>query len=249
MILRAALIGAVVSGVAWAGGTPNEGVIDPKADVQLQRMSDYLSGLESFRVDTTTIDEKVTTEGQKIQEVKESQLAVKRPNKLRVDRTGPRGQAVLRYDGEKISVYAPDKHLYAMAPAPSDLEDAIDRARDRFNVDAPGGDLLVPDSYHALTRDVVKGHYIGLEPLGGTMAHHLAMTGKHVDWQIWIADGARPVPLRYVITSKDMPSQPQFTLEARNWRPDNSIRDAQFQFTPPPGATRVEFPGTKKASR
>jgi hypothetical protein len=214
MILRAALIGAVVGGVAWAQTTPKEGVIDPKANIHLQRMSQYLNGLESFRVDATTIDEKVTTNGQKIQEVKESQLAVKRPNKLRVDRTGPRGHAVFRYDGEKASLYSAEQNLYAMGPAPGDLEDFIDHARDRFHVDAPGGDLLVPNSYESLTQDVKEGRYIGLEPIGGKMAHHLAMTGKEVDWQIWIADGPQPVPLRYVITTKTMESQPQYTLEA-----------------------------------
>jgi hypothetical protein len=229
MLLTAAFLGVAV------------GVIDPKADLYLKRMSDYLSQQENLSVDATTIDEKVTADGQKIQEIKESRVLLKRPNKLRIERTGPRGHAVLRYDGAQMSLAADERGLYATAPAPSTLDEAIDHARDRLNIDAPGGDLLVSNPYAALTRDVVTGRYVGLEPIDGKMTHHLAMTGKDVDWQIWIADGPRPVPLRYVITSKDMRSQPQFTLEARDWKSEPAVRDDKFSFTPSEGATRVQF--------
>ena len=42
----------------------SEGRIDTKADATLRRMSDYMNGLRSFRVEGTTIDEKITTDGE-----------------------------------------------------------------------------------------------------------------------------------------------------------------------------------------
>src|SRR5262249_13971480 len=72
----------------------DEGVIEPQADATLHRMSDYLGGLKEFRMETTTVDEKITTENQKIQEIKQSKVSVKRPGELRVDRVGPKGHAV-----------------------------------------------------------------------------------------------------------------------------------------------------------
>src|SRR5687768_2328783 len=65
-----------------AGRTGEEGVIEPEADAALRRMSNYLGGLRSFRVDITSVDEKVATDGQKIQEVKETKVALRRPGSL-----------------------------------------------------------------------------------------------------------------------------------------------------------------------
>ena len=253
MLLRMMILASVFVGTAaWAGsehgGTPGpasgaerEVRIDPKADEALHRMSDYLARLETFRVDTTSVDEKITTEGQKIQEIRESKIAVKRPGDLRIDRVGPNGHAVFCYDGRGFSFYNFEKNVYAVAPAPATLDAAIDEARDRLHIDAPGGDLLVSNTYDALIDGVTVGRYIGLEPLGSVKAHHLAMTKGNVDYQIWIQDGPEAVPLRYVITSKDMPGHPQFTIDLRNWQPSAPVSDDTFAFTAPAGATRVDL--------
>src|SRR5262249_37443947 len=99
-----------------------EGVIDPKADAELRRMSDYLNGLKTFRVETTTIDEHFTKDGHKVQELKESKLAVKRPNQLAVDRIGPRGRALFRYDGKQFTIYGASKNQFAIASAPPKMD-------------------------------------------------------------------------------------------------------------------------------
>jgi hypothetical protein len=250
--MRAVLIvGSVfVAAAAWAvepapepGESAEPGVIDPRADAALHRMSDYLAGLKSFRVETTTVDEKVTARGQKIQELKESKVAVRRPSGIAVDRVGPAGHVLFRYDGKHYALYGVEKNAYATAPAPANLDAAIDDARDRLRIDAPGGDLMVSDPYHALIDGVTVGRYIGLESIGGTMAHHLAMTKGNVDYQIWIEDGPQPFPLRYVITSNDLPGRPQFTLELRHWQPAVPMSEASFAFLPPPGARQIEFGG------
>jgi hypothetical protein len=223
-------------------GSQQEGVIEPKADAQLKKMSDYLDGLKSFRVSATTIDEKVTREGQKVQELKESRLALVRPDKLRVERIGPLGHSVFIDDGQKLGVFNKEHNVYAQAKAPpGGLDATIDAAREKLNIDAPGGDLLVSHPYKSLTEGLQTGRYLGLEPIGNLMAHHIAVTGKNVDWQLWIQDGDKPVPLRYVITTKDMPSKPQFTVELHDWQPGAQVAADSFVFNPPAGARRVDL--------
>jgi hypothetical protein len=253
MQLRLALSIVLLGAVTWATepSSPSaskdtakgeeEGTIDPKADAALHRMSDYLHSLKSFGVTTTTIDEHVTTHGQKVQEVQHSKMVVRRPGELRVERVSPNGHSVLRDDGKQFSAYNKEKNVYATAAAPADLDAAVDDFRERLHVDAPGGDLIVSDPYKALIDGTVTGHYVGLEPIDGVMAHHLAIQKKDVDWQIWIKDGPDAVPLRYVITSKDMKTQPEFTIELRDWQPDVQVANDTFAFTPPAGAKRVEF--------
>jgi hypothetical protein len=231
---------------ATAGG--RERGVDPRADAALKQMSGYVAGLRSFRVDTTTIDEKVTTQGQKIQEVKESRVAVQRPSAMAIDRTGPAGRVLFRYDGKALAVYGVDRNVYASAPAPSTIDQTIDVARDRYGLDAPGGDLIASDSYHALLDGVTVGRYVGLEPIGDVMTHHLVMSKGAVDYQLWIQAGPQPVPLRYVITSRDMPGQPQFTLELHNWQPEVPLSDASFTFMPPPNAQKVAL-GTLRSQQ
>jgi hypothetical protein len=247
MIVLSALVGSVAwadqgSGTAASPRSPQtEGVIEPKADEALHRMSDYLGSLKSFRVDVATADERVTTDGQKVQQLKESHVSARRPNELRIDRRGPAGRVVFRYDGKQYSLDAPDKKVYATAAAPPSIDAAIDDARDRLQIDAPGGDLMVRDPYAALTDGLITGRYLGMEPIGEQMAQHIAVTKKDVDYELWIADGDEPVPLRYVITTKDLPARPQATIELSKWQTNAPIADDSVAFTPPPGSKRVAF--------
>jgi hypothetical protein len=82
---------------------------------------------------------------------------------------------------------------------------------------------------------------------GGVMAHQVAVTRKNgISYQIWIQDGAQPLPLRYVVTDKDKQGSPQFTIELRNWQPNAQVPDDSFAFTPPAGAKKVAFAPTHK---
>jgi hypothetical protein len=253
MAVMTVLAGSVGWAVEGTGARPpaaepqKEGVIEPKADAALRKMSDYLSGLKSVKAKAVTVDEKYTKEGQKVQELQQSKLTVQRPSEMRVDRVSPRGHSVLIDDGRQLSLYNKERNAFAITPAPQKLDDAIDEVRERLHVEAPGGDLLVSNPYETLTEGTVTGRYIGLEPIEGVMAHHLAFTKDDVDWQIWIKDGPDAVPLRYVITSKDVPSRPQFTLEMREWEPNATVSADDFKFKPPSGAKKVDFskPETK----
>src|SRR4051794_9093749 len=89
-------------GAAKRSAAEEEGAIDPKADAALHRMSDYVSGLNTFRVDTTTVDEmKVNKDGQKVQALAESKIAVRRPGELRIDRVSPNGRVLFLDDGKQ----------------------------------------------------------------------------------------------------------------------------------------------------
>ena len=135
-------------GAAKSAAAEKAGVIEPKADAALHRMSDYLSGLNTFRVDTSTVDEtKVNKDGQKIQQLADSKFAVRRPGEMRIDRVSPNGRVVFRDDGKQFSVYNSDKNIYATAPAPGKLDQAADDARKQLQVDAPGVDLLASNPY------------------------------------------------------------------------------------------------------
>ena len=53
--------------------------------------------------------------------------------------------------------------------------------------------------------------YIGRGVVDGVEYEHLAARNLDTDWQIWIELGERPVPRKYVITSKTVAAAPPST--------------------------------------
>jgi hypothetical protein len=221
--------------------------IDPRADSAVRHMSDYLSGLQSFRFRGASVTDMVTPEGQKVETVADQRVAIKRPNRFRTDRQDPLVDATVRYDGRMISIYGKRTGYYATAPMPPNMSDAVDTLRDRFGIEAPAADLFLEDPYSYLMQDVQVGRYVGIEPIDGVPCHHLAFQGKDVDWQIWIEDGVRPLPRRYSIVSKHDVAQPEFGIMLSDWEPKAPLPDSEFAFTPPPGATRIELRTLERA--
>ena len=76
--------------------------------------------------------------------------------------------------------------------------------------------------------------------VGGVESHHLAFRGPRVDWQIWIQDGANPLPMKYVITSKWVAGAPQYSVRFRNWKTNPKIDAARFEFEVPSGARELK---------
>jgi hypothetical protein len=213
--------------------------VDPEAARMLKQMTDYLSGLQKFSVSSASVDEVVTKAGQKIQLIADSKVSVARPNRLRSERGG-NNAATFTYDGKTMSVQCLGDNTYGTVPAPPTLDATIDKMRKDYGADAPGADLLYSKPYDILMEQVKAGQVIGQEDLLGIQANHLAFQGDEVDWQVWIKDGPEPLPLRYVITSKTVQNQPQFTVQMTKWEPNANLDDASFAFKPPAGAKKVD---------
>jgi len=214
--------------------------VDPEAARLLRRMSDYVGGLQRFSLDTENTLEAVLVSGQKIQFDGATKVTVERPNRLYAERSGDARQNFY-YDGKTLTLYNPTENYYATVPAPGTIEGMLDFARDALDVVAPAGDLLFADAYARLMQDVTSGFVVGKTIVAGVECDQLAFRGPVVDWQIWIQGGDRPLPRKYVITTKDLAGWPQFTVVARNWNLAPDASDARFSFVPPQGAREVEF--------
>ena len=88
--------------------------------------------------------------------------------------------------------------------------------------------------------DVTDVKDLGSGVIGGKECDHLAFRAKDTDWQIWIAQGAKKYPCRYVITSKGEDQAPQFTMEIRDWKDGAGVTGGDFNFKPPAGAKRLD---------
>ena len=223
--------------------------IDPQATAILRKSIDFLAGLKAFSVDAHSTIEATLTSGQKLQFDSVSTVTLQRPNKL-VARRG-KGDVLNQayyYDGKTLTLYNPDEKYYATLNAPPAIEPMLDFARDTLDVVAPAGDLLYRDAYEMLMQDTTTGFVVGKSFVGGARCDHLAFRKGDVDWQIWIQEGATPLPRKYVITSPKEAGVPDFTVAMTKWNVAPQVTDGMFVFRPPAGAKRVDFlkPGGAK---
>jgi hypothetical protein len=215
--------------------------ISPQAVQLLKASTDFLACQQQFSLDTESSIEVVLATGQKIQFDHTARVSVERPNKLRAERTGDLVDQVLYYDGESLTLHNPVRNYYAKIAAPGTLEEMLDFAREKLDIVAPASDLLYRNAYDILMQDVASGFVVGKGVVDGVSCDHLAFRAPHVDWQIWIADGDRPLVRKLVITTRDKLNAPQFTVVTKNWNLEPKFSAETFSFTPPKCPQEVRF--------
>jgi hypothetical protein len=99
-------------------------------------------------------------------------------------------------------------------------DEMIDAVQAKLGTAMPGTDLLLTKSFDVLMADVIDGKHIGQGVVDGIDCEHLAFRNADTDWQIWIETGARPIPRKFVITSKTTAGAPQYTLRIKDWKTD-----------------------------
>ncbi len=215
--------------------------IAPEAKQILKVSTDFLAGQQRFSAETRNTIEIVLKSGQKIEFNSTATQSVQRPDKLRSERTGDLVEQVFVYDGKSLTLYQPKDHVYAQVDAPGTLEEMLDFARTRYDIVAPFGDLVYKDAFDILMDGVTDGAVVGKAVIEGVLCDHLAFRAPDVDWQIWIQEGAQPLPRRIVITTLDLPNAPQFAVTVTRWNLEPAFDAQTFTFTPQAGMKRIEL--------
>ena len=102
----------------------------------LKAMSERLAGAKSMSFTAVTTYESPARDGQPLYYATLSQVAMQRPNKLRVITPGDGPASDFYYDGKTMMAYAPAANLVAVADAPPTIEAAMKAAYRQ------GGDLF-----------------------------------------------------------------------------------------------------------
>ena len=228
--------------LAWPlAGHAQAGDVDPDALALLRKSTDYLAATKMFSVITDTTIEAVLADGQKLQFGHRVAVTVQRPNKMRAERVGELIAQTFYYDGQSLSLNLPEYKYYAQAAVPATLDGMLDTARDKLNVIAPGADFVYSNAYERLTEGLTAAYVVGNAVVDGASCDHIAFRNAEVDWQVWIQQGAKPVPRKFVVTSKKMPGSPQFTSVMSSWQTAPKLSASTFTFVPPKGTHKIDF--------
>lgn len=233
-------LGAVLGVGLYAPAAGAAEGVDAEADKVLRAMSSHLGGLPAFSVRGDVDDEVIDLAGQKLQLSSSAELEVERPSRFYAHRKGPVADIEAIFDGKTLTLHGKGLQVFAQFEVPGTIDQAIGELRAETGLDAPAGDLFFADPYPGLMTDVLNSAYIGKAYVDGVECHHLAFRAAKVDWQIWIQTGDRPLPIKYVITSKWITGAPQYSVRFRDWNTEPKIEPSRFSFTPPAGAKRLE---------
>jgi hypothetical protein len=230
LALVVVLVGAPAS-AAWAE--------EREAQTILKAMADYVSRQDNLSLKYDTDIEVVTPAVEKIQFSASGDVTMSRPNKFRVSRTGGYADVELISDGANVTVYDRGGNRFAQVPGSGSFDEAVDKLRSDASLELPGADLLLSKPYEELMSGVLEAKHIGRGVVEGVECEHLAFRNLDIDWQIWVEVGERPVPRKYVITSKAVGASPQYTLRLRDWKTGVTPAPDAFAFKPPAGSSGV----------
>jgi hypothetical protein len=205
-------------------------------------MARYLAGLPGFAVELIGSYDAVQVSGRKIEFSEIRSLALARPDRLRVEQLRSDGSAdLVVFDGRLMSVFDGKAGVYAQASQPGSLDDALVYFVRELGMQLPLAAMLSTRFPDEIARRAQALEYVEYTEILPVPAHHIAGQTSTVDFQVWIADGDRPVPLRIVLTYRNEPGQPQFRVQFVDWQTGVPTEAALFAFTPPAGARQIPW--------
>ncbi|WP_437186868.1 redoxin family protein [Planctomicrobium sp. SH668] len=149
-------------------------------------------------------------------------------------------------DGLSLTIYRPTTNGYLVATVP-------DRQSELPRVEADGSPLAAlqiailagDETFEEVAAALDQFEDLGVVDLNGKKAHHLRMGVMGREWELWIAEGDEPLPLKW---SADLTSfaeisggnKTTMTMNFVDWKVNQELPEGTFVFQPPKGAMVVE---------
>jgi len=224
-----------------AGAQPGP-VMEQQALEELKRMSAALGAARAFTCKTrSTVEVPAPKTSQFVTLIGTSEVALQRPNKLRVQVTGEVPNFDFYYDGTNIVAYAPQNKVYSITKAPGTIDEMLKVVEEKTGIHFAAADMLFSDPYAELTKGLTSAFVVGKATVEGVACEHLAFMNPGVHWEIWIDAGKSALPQRLAVTYADVQNFPRRLVEFSDWNLQPKLADSDFVFHPPPDANRSSY--------
>jgi hypothetical protein len=225
-------------GLAAPPAEQSSSALEPEALAALTKMSNYLRTLKSFEMRSDTVREEIDSRDQKLQFLGTTTYKARAPNGLVVEVAEDRRIRRFVYDGKSATLLAPRMGFYATVAAPPTIRELLDVLNKKYGVAFPLEDLFLWGTDADHRASLKRGYLVGFARIAGQDADQYAFREKGLDWQIWIARGDKPLPLRVVIAGTSDPKLPQMEASL-NWNTAPKFAADTFVFKPPAGAKPI----------
>ena len=230
--------------VSGASQTPAPRVVDQRALDELKLMSDTIAQAKTAKFQTLSMIPIKSSLGIWINLYGTSQVVMQGPDKLFVSAGGDFAPADFYFDGKTVTAVSPDKNIYAVRPAPVNINALIEEAYRQEGKSFPFADVLISEPYSVLTEGLINALFVGKSTIDGIPTNHLAFSNANVDWQIWVGIDDH-LPRLVVATYMDDTSEPSYTVEFKDWKLNEPVSEETFIFQNASNAAKVEFRNPK----
>jgi hypothetical protein len=237
-------------------------VLEPRAMDVLRATSAKLAAAKSMSFTAVVGYEYPSKLGPPILYSTRYDVAMQRPDKLRILMLGDGPASEFYYDGKTMTAYSPAENLAAVADAPPTVDAALVAAFQKAATYFPFTDVLAADPFAALTNGAILAFYVGPSGVvGGTKTDMVVWANPDVFVQMWIgADDKLPRRMRAIFAAD--PLALRHELEFSNWQldpvfPPDTFASAKAQSAgrmafaspgPPPRGAKPITMGTPKAA-
>jgi hypothetical protein len=220
---------------------PTKMVLEPRAIELIKAAADRLAAAKSMAFTATVGYEYPSQLGPPILYSVRYDVAMQRPDKLRVIMPGDGPASEFYYDGKTMMAYAPKENLVAVADAPPTVDGALKAAFDSADIFYPFTDLILADPYAAMTNGGILAFYIGTsETVGGVKTDMVAWANPDVFLQVWIGSDDK-LPRRIRATYSADPLSLRHEMDLSNWQIDTAIPAEAFASEKAKGALHIKF--------
>jgi hypothetical protein len=232
--------------LAWASSAvvAAEGKQDSKAIDVLNQMAAYTKSLDQMTIKGEVFADARLDAGLIISNPSEISLKIDRPGSLYLKSFDGINTQEIYIREEKLTIFNSEKNFYASSEVPAKIEDAMQFAIDKLDLDVPLGELFFADSALALLTDQDTLLYLtDKSRIRGVDCHHIAIRGDDFDLQLWIEEGDRPVPRKMLVTMKWEGGSPR-RAALMEIKATSGLDPKIFEFKPPEGAQEIRFVGS-----
>jgi hypothetical protein len=239
--------GAVGPANAQQQKPPTEALPPPHPAIEqaalgiLKATTQRLADAKTLSFTAVTTYESPARDGQPLYYTTLSQVAVSRPNELRVITPGDGPASDFYYDGKTIIAYAPAANLVAVADAPSTIEAAMKAAYNKAAIYFPFAEVITDDAYTNLSERLTHAFVVGQSHVvDGVVTDMVAISNANIQAEIWIGvDDGLPRMIR-AIYPKD-PTDSRYEIEFTHWRLNVPFRSSDFTSAIALKAPRMQF--------
>lgn len=208
---------------------------------RLKLMSDYLASAKALTYRSKNSLELPEKTGQFLTYFAETDVALQRPNKLRVIVTGDVPNYQMYFDGSKITAFDPQRNIYAISEPLHTIDEMLDYVVTKTEMYFPSANLMHSDPYAALTKGLTQATVVGPTMVNDVPCEHFAYKSPGTDWEIWIESGSHPLPRRLIAIYKEANYLPRYRIEYSDWNLAPKLKQNLFAFNIPANSQQVEF--------
>lgn len=215
--------------------------VEASADRVLRAMGDYLKQSDQFTFRVEELYDVRLEVGAKLQLRRVADVAVVRPDRLYAHSRGDISEERLWLANGRLTMLDVRRAAYATAEVPASIDGALDRLANHYGLTISLADIVYADPYSIMIENVQKGLYLGKHSVRGQSAHHLLFVQDDIDWQVWVADGFVPVPMKVVLTFKKADGHPRLVAWLTDWEFSSRLPASLFDFAAPSWANEMKF--------